>query len=229
MINFPESYSGTVYEKPDYAYLEKYAIYLWQLYEKDILWEGQNGIVFNDPNKPNQVIKIAKPWEVDKLDEETKKHRKFFLLLKKLKLENNHWLNLEKFKIPKVEIYEDTTGIYRMEKIIWVNYKRVAVMDYYKDRLIDYSKEYLFWLWDRGFVELAKEIWFEEIPRSRTEEDANWHRQEYVNFVIDCEAYWTKLKRETIDPILRLFEQHWYKHGDTHWGNFLESKVKRNF
>ena len=209
---------NSLYDNPDYKFLWEYKEFLWKIDKNDILWEWDNAIVLNHPNKPDKVVKIAKERKVDDLFEEFKSHEKFYNKIKEWHIE---WKVPENIQIWKIEkIIEDKKWIYIIDKIEWQSVYTWHYKERYEKKLMEYSKNT--WLdidklTDSQFIDLLDELklsrvyWYDAsldvFERNNQKQLSTFHR-------------WI-IWREDIQKWLNYLKENWLEHTDLHSKNIM--------
>ncbi len=229
-VKIPER-SRTLYEDPSYVFLasEKYQKFreaFPNLSQNDIIGEGNNAIILQHPDK-NLVIKIAKEWNVDKLDVEFKNHEAFrnklFSLQQVLKDKPEYGF-IQKFKIPEVISIDSINWIYEMEKVHWLSLKTLVIIEHHKDALKDLPQWWHNGLTDNQVDILLHERWLQTYPKNTTEDRRMWKNQVDIDFMVDIERAGSNAIEGNPDIkwIEKLFLSRWFNHWDLHWWNIMQ-------
>lgn len=218
----------TLYDHPDYAFLA-WDEYKWlrelfpNLSEKDIIWEGQNGIILKHPDE-SKVIKIAKP-KGDNLEKEFIHQRWFIDALKDLKNQLKWTPDYEivkRFQIPEIEKLRWADWIYIMERVYWVNFKTFATIKHHQEALKDLPSNWHHWMTDNGIDDVLRSRWLKTYSKNTAEDTQMWWNTDDRHFLIDLESEWTKLMRnEGVEKVKNLLLQNGYIHWDYHWWNAM--------
>jgi hypothetical protein len=238
-----------LYEESNYTFLKKYKEILWEkLTTNEKVWEWNNAIVLRHPTKKDKVLKIAKEWNVDKLDVDFINQYNFERWLKKLRYEfkdTKKWEILNTFNIPKIEAYQWADWIYEMEKINWLSLKSIVHLDFNKDSLLNLpnnlydglSKEELLkffkanWVWeeelfllesrwftDNDIMIFLKEKWLQIYPEWK-----DWYKEKDKPYVAAFQRTWflNDFYKKEITPFNDILKNNWYYHNDIHWWNYM--------
>jgi len=135
---FPEF--RNIYEDPRFDYLAEYRDILWEITEADIISDKwTQAVIIQHPTDEWQIIKIAKPWEVDDLNIEFENHQRFYDIWEQGVINGDIPKNVI---IPKV-IKWDRDWYFYMDKIEWQSLYWVTLREKYSHVLVDESPEFL--------------------------------------------------------------------------------------
>ena len=218
----------TLYDHPDYAFLS-WEEYKWlrelfpNLSEKDIIWEGLNGIILKHPDE-NKVIKIAKP-KGDNLEKEFLSQRWFIDAIETLK-EKLKWTPdyeiIKRFKVPEIFKVKWVEWVYEMEKVHGINFKTFTTIQHHQEALKDLPSNWYHWMTDNQVDELLRSKWLKTYSKNSTEDNRMWWNTGDRTFLIDLESEWTKLMRtEGVERAISLLRDTGYVHNDFHWWNAM--------
>ncbi len=200
----------------------------------DIVWEGLNGLILQNPFDKNQVFKIAKP-NTDNLTEEFIKQEIFFGKLLEYKkniidLKPDVQKIISKLIIPKIRRLHEKPCVLMVEKINWLSLRHIETLRYYDNKLSDSQKKHINWLTDYEFkLYLEEEGFF--VPPSNPQETEELYKNEDENIeqIEILEEIWDMCMeryRKEILPLMKKFKQDWYLHNDVHWWNFMQEIEK---
>ncbi len=218
---FPEF--PNIYEDPRFDYLAEYRDILWDITEADIVWEGMNAITLRHPNKSDKLLKIAKPWDTDKLDIELRNHTAFrdFLLEQR---ENASWEMkefLDKIEIPKVVKFDRRTGVYEMDRVDGNNFRVLKTLELQPELAQRLFPEWTDGMFDYQIEEAIRAEWWYVYPRDSSEYNEMQWDQPTWEFIVDMESQASRLHYAEFRKILNHFNSNWYVHWDWHWWNFM--------
>ncbi|NDK10201.1 phosphotransferase [Candidatus Gracilibacteria bacterium] len=135
---FPEF--RNIYEDPRFDYLAEYRDILGEITEADIISDkGTQAVIIQHPTDEGQIIKIAKPGEVDDLNIEFENHQRFYDIWEQGVINGDIPKNVI---IPKV-IKGDRDGYFYMDKIEGQSLYGVTLREKYSHVLVDESPEFL--------------------------------------------------------------------------------------
>lgn len=136
-----------VYEK--YPILKKYKEILWEISEKDIIWEWYLAYIVVS-KKQWMVYKILKnDSEINRkrMLEEFKSHESFLRILKQWQVE---WVIPDYIKIPAITRHpKDLNNMFWMEYIDWISLYNIRLIDDFRDELTKEEIEMLMKMSDR--------------------------------------------------------------------------------
>lgn len=129
-----------IYEDPRFYYLAEYRDILWDITEADIISDRwTQAIIIKHPTDEGQIIKIAKPGEVDDLNIEFENHQRFYDVWEQGIINGDIPENVI---IPKATKW-DRDGYFYMDKIEWQSLYWVTLREKYSHVLVDESPEFL--------------------------------------------------------------------------------------
>ncbi len=221
---------NTLYEDPNYIYLNnpKYRELrevLWTIWYNDIVWEWNNWLILPNPDT-SKVIKIAKEWNVDKLEIEFSNHVEFrkWLLQLQEEFRKKVWYEfIQKFDIPTIDRFHEVTWIYEMQRVNWLSLKTIITLDYYKSILWDLPKDFFNKMTDNQVERFLLEKWLKVYPNNLSEINKLWWNFSDRSFMVDLERLWENSLKKDIDPVMKLLRERWYMHNDEHWWNFMKT------
>lgn len=213
-------------KKPEYK--ELLELYWWVIDREKLLWEWQNAIILQHPNKKNGILKVAKEWAKDDIVQEFKSHETFYNTLEQWKIDFK-WQLSKKIKIPFVETWKWKNPVYfEMEKIDGQSFKSLFYKEKYKEQLEKaYTKNELAKMSDSKLEESVKNLWLDTVPTFIFNGDWGFSKALYN----ESQTFmWNKIR----DPLkwketelwntLSFLDWKWLRHTDMHSGNFMLSR-----
>lgn len=209
-----------LYEDPRFDYLGEYRDILWDITEVDIVSNrGTQAIIIKHPTDEWQVIKIAKPGEVDDLNIEFENHQRFYEAWEQGII---NWDIPQNVIIPKV-IKWDRDGYFYMDRVEWQSLYWVTLREKYSHILVNEPLEFLQMLSDtqleRLLIDEYKQYpwWIQATIEDWSGEylwDALWTSHSYRR------EYW-KIWGTPLHIALEHLREQWLVHNDIHPWNIM--------
>lgn len=221
-------------EDPKFSFLKKQEykelieLYWWHIDTERLLWEWQNAIILQHPNKWNRVLKVARQWIKDDIIKEFNSHEAFFKTLEKWKIEFP-WELSDNIKIPEIKKWSWNNPVYfEMEKIDWQSFKSLFYREKYATQLERlHSKDELLIMSDARLEWIVRELWLDPIPSMIVPFDW-WYLK--ALFKESQEFMWNKIRNPItkqeyeLGSVLGFLDWKWLKHTDMHCWNFMLSR-----
>lgn len=213
-------------------YKELLELYWWNIDIEKLLWEWQNAIILQHPNKWNRILKVAREWARDDIVQEFNSHETFFKTLEKWKIDFP-WQLSDNIKIPEVKKWNWNNPIYfEMERVDWQSFKSLFYREKYATQLEkSHSKEDLAKMSDAKLEKVLKKLGLDPIPSVIL----NWDWWFTKALFSESQTFmWNRIR----DPIRRqeyelwntlsFLDWKWLRYTDMHSWNFMLSRDWKN-
>ena len=144
------------------AYKELRDLYGWDISIEKLLWEWQNAIILEHPNKWSKILKVTKEWAYDDLIQEFTNHQRFYEVLEQWRIDFPQQLS-DSIKIPEIKKWNWNNPIYfEMEKIDGQSFKSLFYREHYAPQLEKmYNKDKLGLMSDAELEKTIKKLWLD--------------------------------------------------------------------
>lgn len=226
--------SRSLYQNSLYTFLNEDTYsevrdFLWDIQEKDMIWEWVNALIVGHPTDDSKIVKIWKPWKDDIINE-ARVHNDICIALELIQSDQLLWISKD-IRIPELVVWSQW-NFFIMDKVVWQNFKTKFYIYLYGEKLNA--------LWyDESQVQKISDIWIEKLLQKHSLQmlahpnDTFLTRNEIQLEKLYKEWWEKEFHLSTFDEVKKVLEllkdKFWIEILDRNPGNFMQDESWKIF